>query len=242
MQQITQNWQLLFIRFLIVGILLFLLFRLVFYLFPILLKNKKADHRIRRLLPFAEAATWLAFFSWYSLKFYALFSVYTLVVLGFLFIIFFWISRFLVKELIAGMVFRVSARFSEGDRIQTKQYTGTIKKYHFDAIELEAADGQIIFIPYSQLAGEVTIKKESAGQTTAYSFRLITYAKDESVDMAEEIKFLLLSLPWSSVHTPPQVNLVEQAGNQYKFDVTCYPVDKSYAKKMEQRVLDKFGV
>lgn len=242
MQQLTQNWQDVFIGFLILGILLFLFFRLLQYVVPLLLKNKKGIDKLKRFLPIIETAAWLTFFSWYSLKFYAQYNIYTIVILGIIAIIAFWISRFLLKELIAGVVFRMAARFNENDSIQTSHYSGTIKKFHFDSIELEAGDGQIIFIPYSKLSGEVTIKNESVGQTTAHSFQLVTTTAIEPEIVSEKITSYLLSLPWSSVNNHPQAILADQEAGQYKFDITCYPVDKSYAKKIEQRILAKFGV
>lgn len=242
MQQLTQNWQDVFIRFLILGILFFLFFRLLQYVVPFLLKNKKGLDKLKRYMPIVETASWLVFFSWYSLKFYAQYNIYTIVILGIIAIIAFWISKFLLKELIAGVAFRISARFSENDSIQTSQYSGTIKKFHFDSIELEAGDGQIIFIPYSKLSGEVTIKNESAGQTSAHSFQLITTTVNEPEVVSKNITTYLLSLPWSSVNNHPQVILADQEDGHYKFDITCYPIDKSYAIKIEQRILEKFGV
>jgi len=242
MQQLTQNWQDVFIGFSILGILLFLIFRLLQYLLPILLKNKKALNRVKRFLPVIETVSWLSFLSWYSIKFYAQYNIYTIVILLAILIIAFWVSRFLIKELIAGVLFRGSARFYEGDRIQTSQYSGTIKKFHFDTIEIEAGDGQIVFIPYSKLSGEITIKNESDGQTSAHTFQIKIISNNEAENISGNIKSYLLSLPWSSVTSNPQVTLFNQEGEKFIFDVTCYPVDKSYAKKMEQKVLDKFGV
>lgn len=241
MQQITQNWQEVFIGFSIFGILLFLLFRLLQYVVPFLFKNKKILNKAKRILPIIETASWLAFFSWYTIKFYAQYNVYTIVVLVIILVLAFWISRFLIRELIAGVVFRISARFYEGDLIQSYQHAGTIKKFHFDVIELEASDGQIVYIPYSKLSGEVTIKNESAGQTSAFSFQLLCKDTSEPDFISEKIKTFLLSLPWSSVSTQPHISLIEHNDKHYTFDVTCYPVDKSYAKKIEQKVLDKFG-
>jgi len=241
MQQLTQNWQDVFIGFSILGILLFLIFRLLHYLLPILLKNKKALYRVKRFLPVIETVSWLSFLSWYSIKFYAQYNIYTLVILLAILVIAFWVSRFLIKELIAGALFRGSARFHEGDRIQTNQYSGTIKKFHFDTIEIEAGDGQIVFIPYSKLSGKITIKNESVGQTSAHTFQLKVISSAEPEIISGHINSFLLSLPWSSVTTSPQVILIEQEGEKYVFDITCFPVEKSYAKKMEQKVLDKFG-
>lgn len=240
MQALTQNWQDILIGFILLGILLFLLFRFFQYIFPLLLKNKKALRLVNRFLPFIETGSWLAFFSWYTLKFYGQYNIYTLVVLGIIIIIIFWISRFLMKELIAGVVFRVADRFREGDNLQTEQYTGTIKKLHFDCIEMEASDGQIIFIPYSKITGEISIKNESTGQTTAYTFKVETSDISDPDTFSNKIISLILSLPWSSVNNQPKITLIEQESDRYTFEVTCYPIDKSYAKKIEQKVQEKF--
>lgn len=240
MAQIAENWQLQFIRFIIFGILIFSLFRILRYFLPYLIKSKRSELRMKQVLPLSETIVWLLFMSVYIVRFYAQQNIYAIIILFVLLIIIFWISRFMIKDMIAGLIFRISGKLKEDDIIKTDEISGTIKKFRFDCLEIESKEGQLVFIPYSQIAGNAIYKNESAGQSSAYVFHLICSDKNDIEKLSVEIKNYILSLPWSSITNKPQVNLAEHTNAQYKLEIGCYPVDKAYAKKIEKWVLEKF--
>lgn len=234
------NWQAVFFDFLVGAGLILVIFRLIQYALPVLLANRKKYQRILHAVPVIETAVWVFFLSWFTFRFSEIRAVYTLVVVGILIILIFWISRFFLKDLIAGMFFRTSGRFKEGEVISHENQKGFIKKFGIQALEIESQEGQIIFLPYSKLFESYTIKSESKEQSAAFSFVLVIPRSHSHDEIIHLIRAFLISLPWSSVQKAPTVYIREQTENQYTVEVTAFPVEKIYGKKIESMTRAKF--
>lgn len=236
----TPNWQPIFFDFVVSAVFILALFRFISFILPVLLANTKKYRKTSRFLPVTETAVWLLFFSWYTFKFWEVMSIFSFVVIAILLILVFWISRFFLKDLIAGMFFRTSGRFKEGEVISLENYKGFIRKFGLQSLEIESQEGQIIFLPYSKLLGSYTIKIESEEQSAAFSFTFDMQAKNTPEETIKEIRSLLISMPWSSVQKNPVVSLKEGVNEQYTIEVTAFPIEKEYGKRIEHICLEKY--
>lgn len=234
------SWQAIFFNFILVGLILFAFFRLIRFLLPILVKNFKKTQSILSYLPIIETSGWLFFFSWFTFRFAEIESIFALVTAGILGLIIFWISKFFLKDLIAGLVFRTSGRFNEGDRIKLDGLKGSVRKFGLVELEVESTEGSTLFIPYSTLTEAINMKSEDADQTSAYSFSLElkrTLSQEETVSV---IQNFVLSLPWSSIQKNPVVLIREQSEKLFAVDVTAFPVDKGFTRKIEMETKKRF--
>lgn len=235
------NWQAVFFDFLVGAFLIFIFFRLVQYLVPVLLAKRKKYQNILRMLPVVETIFWLLFFSWYIFKFAEIMSIYTLIISGILLVLIYWISRFFLKDLIAGMFFRTNGRFKEGEVISQGNYKGFIRKFGLQSLEIESHEGQIIFIPYSKLLDSHYIKSESEEQSAAYTFSITlnrTLSREETID---QIKSFIISLPWSSIQKTPVILLKEQSEESFFAEITAFPIEKDFGRKIEQITIQEFS-
>lgn len=237
----TPNWQPVFFDFLVSALFILLLFRFIRYVLPLLLAKKKKVIKVSRYLPVAETIAWLLFFSWYTFKFAEIMSIYAFVVIAVLFILVFWISRFFLKDLIAGLFFRTSGRFKEGEVISLENYKGFIRRFGLQSLEIESQEGQIIFLPYSKLLESNTIKNESEEQSAAYSFTFDIKAGLSREETVNEIRTFLISMPWSSVQKIPHVVLKEGSGDHYSVEVTAFPIEKEHGKRIEHLCIREFA-
>lgn len=234
------TWQSLFISFIVLSLVLVFLFRLLRYVIPLFARKNKTTERIHRILPVIEISVWFTFLSWFVFRFAEIKQAYAIIILTILIFLIFWISKFLLKELIAGIIFRSTGHYSQGDHINFQGQTGIIRRFRVNFIEAETPEGEILFIPYSQLAEEATIKKEGKEQTSAYTFLLETFRELSVDEMIQNVRSFILSLPWSSVKKMPGVILVEESEDQYLFEITVYPVQKNMAKKIEYELIKKY--
>lgn len=240
MEIIDSDWSNIFIRFIIWGILLFLFFRLIQYVLSLIFFKKKIKRQIRRILLIAEISGWLLFLSWFTFLFSEAKQLFVFVVLSVLLMLIFWISRYWIKHLIAGVIFRSSTRFAEGDILHFGEITGTIKKFRNYTIELETHYGQTIFVPYSKIVDSENIKSESKAQTSGHTFEFETDKSHGLSETMQQIKTSILALPWISVHKMPVINLIGQTETTYVYEVTVYAIDKSYTGKIEKQIRSKF--
>ena len=222
------------------AILLFVVFRLIQYLVPVLFANNKKYKQFLRILPVGETAVWLLFFSWYVFRFAEITSMYALIVGIVLLVLVFWISRFFLRDLIAGMFVRSSGHFKEGEIIIHESYQGAIRKFGLMSLEVETQDGRILFLPYHKLLDTYSGKNESEDTTAAFSFRFEIQSDESGEELVSTIKSFILSLPWSSVHKQPMVYIEGKGNNLLSVEVTSFPIEKEFGKKIERRTLAHF--
>ena len=234
------NWQAVFFDFLVGGLIIFVVFRLLQFVLPVFLTNSKKRKNVFRISPVVETIFWLLFFSWYTFRFAEIMSLYAFVVIGILLILIFWVSRFFLRDLMAGMFFRASGRFKEGEVLIYKKNKGAIKKFGTQSLEIESFEGQVIYIPYSKLQDSIMIKSESTEQSAAYTFAFNILNTTTPEDSINSIRKFVVSLPWSSIQKSPLVMISEQASGHSTVEVTVYPIEKIYGKKIEHLTLEKF--
>lgn len=234
------NWQNFFFDFILAGLILFVIFKIIRFLLPILVKSFKKASPVISYFPIFETAGWLFFFSWYTFRFAEIKSIYALVIASVLLVIIFWISRFFLKDLIAGLIYRSSDRFKPGDQLNLDEWKGTIKKFRLTVLEIESSEGNTLFIPYNKLIDAVNIRSDRTDQTASYTFLLETKLTKSLDETLGDIKYYILSLPWSSVQKSPQLVLREQSDERLLVEVTVYPVDKTYTKKIENEITKKY--
>ncbi|MFH1937176.1 MAG: mechanosensitive ion channel domain-containing protein, partial [Bacteroidota bacterium] len=189
----------LFLRFIGWSVALFLFIRLLRFLLPVLFYKEKPRLFIFKVFPVAELLFWLIYLSWFVFLFSEAKEIYVFVVLAILLMVLFWISRFWIKDLIAGVIFRSSTRLKAGDMLHFGEITGTIKKFGNYSVELETQDNQTVFIPYGKLVDDVNIKSERTGQSKGYTFSLECSRKEELNAVMQQIRSTIFSTPWVSV-------------------------------------------
>ena len=134
----------------------------------------------------------------------------------------------------AGPVFR------EGEVIIHENLKGRIRKFRMQSMEIETAEGQLVFIPYSRLSEVPAIKHESTEQSSAYNFQVRIAGTQPASELQEGIKRYLISLPWTSVRKNPAVAVKEEGNGTFVADITVYPYEKHFGRKIEQLTLEKF--
>ncbi|MCB2220284.1 MAG: mechanosensitive ion channel family protein [Bacteroidetes bacterium] len=237
------NWQMIFINFVLIGIILLMLFRVLRFSLPWLLRNPKKLGFLKRQLPVIEIVFWFLYLSWFVFRFAQKLEVYALVVAAILFILLFWFSKFYLREIIAGIIFKTTGRYKKGDTLQTGDYSGKILRFRSDVVELESSDGRLIFLPYSQLTGgAVNIKSEGAEKASGYSFEMITDPDMDPAAFEQALQSHALSLPWISISKPIQVSLQKTGAEGMAYKVTVYLLDRTFSTRAEKAIREQFEI
>jgi len=232
----------LFLQFIGWGVAIFLVIRLFRYLLPILLLKEKFRNVIMKIFPVVELIFWLIYLSWFVFLLYEADEIFVFVVLAILLMLLFWISRFWVKDIIAGIIFRSSTYLKVDDHLHFGEFKGTIKKFNNTSLELETQDNHTIFIPYAKLVDEVNIKSDRTGQSKGYTFTLECRRPAELNVITNQIKSTILSTPWVSVNRMPVITLTTHSEESYLFEITVFLIDNAFAGKIETLVKEKLQV
>lgn len=231
----------LLLRFIGWGLLIFLVFRLLRFAFPYILVREKLRKQVMKYFPVVELITWMLYLSWFVFRFYEAEEIFVVVTLALLLVLLFWISRYWIRDLVAGVIFRSSTRLKSGDNLQFDEMEGTIRKFGSYSVELETRDNQLVYIPYSKLVDTIHIKSERTGHSQGYTFELECSSRKEIPQLIRSIRTIILATPWVSVTRMPVIHLKEQKEGNYRFDITVFPTEKSLAAKIEQRVKERIS-
>jgi len=241
MDIVQTEWSQIFGRFLLWGIILFILFSLVRYGFPYLLSNKKKANQFLKYFRLAELILWIFFFAWFLFRFAEIKSLFAFLLFGIQLGIIYLIFRFWLSDLIAGIIFKNSKHIDIGDSIQYEKHSGKIVKIGSRYIEIENSEGNSVYVPISKITSAIFSKTESTEQTSGFSFELET-SYEEDIDKAiENIKSSIIALPWSSIRKSPQMSLKGQTNKSLIFNVTIFAIDRSYFGKIETHIKKKFA-
>ncbi len=241
MDIVQSEWSQIFGRFILWGIVLFVLFSLIRFGFPYLLRDKKKKYLIQKYFHLAELIVWIFFFSWFLFVFAEIKSLFVFIIFGLLLGVIYLLFRFWLIDIIAGVIFRNSNRINQGDSIQIKELSGKVIKIGTRTIEIENDEGNSVYIPYRKLASAIYSRTESVAQTSGYSFELETSLEEDIDLITENIKSSIIALPWSSIKKSPQISLKGQTDKSLIFNITIYSIDKSFSSKIENHVRNKFS-
>jgi len=240
MDIVQSEWSQIFGRFILWGIVLFLLFSLMRFGFRYLLRDNKKKYLIQKYFHLAELIVWIFFFSWFLFVFAEIKSLFVFIVFGLLLGVIYLLFRFWLIDIIAGVIFKNSNRINQGDSIQIKELSGKVIKIGTRTIEIENDEGISVYIPFSKLASAIYSRTESVAQTSGYSFELETSLEEDIDSVTENIKSSIIALPWSSIRKSPQIFLKGQTGKSLIFSITVFAIDRSYFGKIETHIKKKF--
>ena len=241
MDIVQTEWSQIFGRFLIWGIILFVLFTIIRFGFPYLMRNKKKSNQWLKYFRLIELFIWLFFFSWFLFRFAEAKSLFAFVIFGIQLGILYLIFRFWLTDLIAGIIFKHSNQIDIGDSIHYEGHAGKIIKIGGRSIEIENEEGNSVFIPYRKVTSAIFSKTESATQSSGFTFELET-SLDGDIDITtEKIKTYIVALPWSSIRKSPIISLKGRSNNSILFSITVYSIDRSFFSKIENQVRNKFS-
>lgn len=225
-----------------IAAVLFVIFRLLRLLYPLLIKKKEYRRLIGMALPVVELLSWLMFFVWsigYFWRSHQIFIIGILVVLVFMC---YWLSQYALKELIAGVVFRVSGRFQINESAKIGDYSGRIIRFRHQSIELETGKGKIVYVPYSHAIRSANVKSDYAEMITRDTLTITTGKKEKMPQTIENLRNVILQLPWTSIKKVPNIKPIAETEDSYTFEITVYSLDKNYFYKIRNHLSEEFAL
>jgi hypothetical protein len=197
----------------------------VIYEFVIkLIQNRKARSSAKRYFPIITSFIWLVYFTRVG---YIFIKPYPLVGIGVVLILLLGFWRF-IKDFIAGIVFRVQDNYRTNQRVQLKNNEGVIVELLNTHVKLEADDGELIFVPYSEFANQIVYKPSTQERLKQFSFRLVVDT-DTDVDI-DKINRIALSCPWIVSNRIPRIAHNE---DDEELIISGYTLDLKYLPKIK---------
>jgi len=217
----------------LVALLIFLVIRIVRLGLKYLLNRYPRLDVPGKILMVAEYIIWLIFVfkSTYFLfhgKFYYQYLVFALIliVMGFL-------TWFLIRDIFAGLIFRINYNFKTGTYISTGNLNGQIVSKQLTLIKLKTNDGLLLSIPYTKLINEVITEKGFHGTTEEHVIQIRADLSLGRTNAEELIRTALLSTPWNNLKEEPIIRFRKENEIGYFYEITLFSVKMKHIKLIE---------
>lgn len=220
-----------------VGLIILAFFRILELITKKMQLSRIMRSHTGKFLVAAEISAWLvyvvwALFYWLSAKSYFPYLIYSLVVV--LVLLFSW---FILKDIIAGIVFRFQGSHDPGSQFSVKEISGRIRKIGLTHLYILDDAGAVVRIPYSRLSSRII--SETRGTEDAHTRISFTIGIPSDGDnIPEQIRHILLNCPWISPRSEPVIRIVRKNEGQYEIDVLANLAGKdrlTYVEKYLKR-------
>ncbi len=228
------------IGFAAIALVLFLLLKTIAKILPFIIKQHERKRSYDRYFSLFEIFVWLLYTIFVIQQLSDSNQLYSLGLFLLLMVAGFWMLWYYIKNYISGGIFKLNANFEINDTVQINDFQGKIIGMGNHRMELETENGEIIYIPYSQLSDAVIVKLHPGEMILNHSFTISTQNDKPSAAKMEEINFAILSLPYASLKKAPQIKLIHEDRSNMVFELVVYTLEKEFFFKIEQEIRKKF--
>ncbi|MBX2844135.1 MAG: mechanosensitive ion channel [Flammeovirgaceae bacterium] len=152
----------------------------------------------------------------------------------------FFISWFLIKDYIAGFIFRLQNDLKLDQVIQTDEISGKIIRFGNTFLKVETIAGDIAMIPYSRISNRIITKVSKSESADHLKIMLKTKKQLSKEEISREIRIFILNSPWSSFKKPPGISFKEETPKNYLFEITVHSILKKHTNYLEEGLREKF--
>lgn len=237
----NNHWQGLLFNFMLYGVLLFAIFKLLPFVLKLLKPKKKTHDFLLRSIPIIELGFWLLLLSWYSFLFAGEGQLFGYIITGLLAMVIFWLAWYYLRDVVAGIVLHAQKKLAVGDTIQTTAAEGRIIRFSLTDIQLINNEESISYVPYSWLFHKgVYHKLESNSQSSSNSIKLINSSSKDYDSLEKAIRNYCLALPWVDFTKPIRVHLSTKTPEGMHIEIKLYLFDHKNKGLVEEALVKEF--
>jgi hypothetical protein len=197
--------------------------------------SDRLRQRIRTILPVAMLLISLAYYFWALKELFGGESFYPYVAAGSLAIVILLLVWFVMRDLVAGMVFVTKHPGLLGRRIEAESVSGQVLRVGPTGLRVRTDGGRVLSVPYTRIAGRVVAQQ--ARERSADQFRCtVPVAGSDDTDLLREklTREILLS-PWVNPHLPLSVRIVA-TGTDRSAETVFHSLNEHHASLVEDRL------
>ena len=174
------------------------------------------DHILAAL----ELLVWMVFIFWtghtlFSEKFFYSYLVYFII-----FIIISFFSWFLLRDLLAGIVFRVRHNLRTGSYIKAGDFSGQVVSQKLSYLYLKTTDNQFLRIPYSAIINKVLTELTFPEEIESHLIHVMMDLSAGKISVAESlIRTTIFNSAWNNFKEEPEIKFLKENKEGYFFDI-----------------------
>jgi hypothetical protein len=228
-------------RILFWGTILFVVNYLTKRVVPTYIKQQEYKLTFAKYYPGVEIFLWALFIIYFIQYFLLTNQLFALGLAILFFIALFWFFQLFLKDVIAGVILRLSSKLSVGDMVHIDQFEGKILQFKSNVLCLETINGQTIFLHYNKILNQTLVQTDPSGHILTHSFILKTKSPLSVTILKQQLKEALMLLSWSCIKQIPQIHPLSQTGQIYEFRLTVFTYEQERFIEVENYIKQKFG-
>jgi len=222
----------LYIKLSLASVIIFVVFRAINFILQKVLKSKKIDNFLKKIIPFIEFVIWSLFFiyvinSTFKDKFYngTIIIILIVAVTGFF-------GFYFLKDYLNGIILRLNYNLYVDSYIKIDNFLGKIKKLNYLSLEMESDSHETVNIPYSLITGKKLIFPNFSEAGKIFETELVLEKPKSITQTSEIIKNHILNSPYCLLSTPPIVEFENNDHNKVKYLIRFNSQNKEHADKI----------
>ena len=218
----------------IIAVLLFSAFKIIRMGLKLLLNRYSGLSFIHNFMVAVEIAFWSAFLFWaiyflFSEKFFYSYLIYALILISAAFL-----AWFLMRDIFAGIIFRLSHNLKNGSHIRAGDFSGQIKSQHLNYLKILTNDSQLLRIPYSRIIHEVITELAYTGSSDEHIIQIQVNSSIGKPGAAESlIMNAVMNTPWSNIKAEPAIRFLKENEKGYFFEIMILSASREKIKNIK---------
>jgi hypothetical protein len=206
-----------------------------------LINKYVAWSKLLNLLPLASLILWIIILFWAVNYLFRDKSYYQLIIISIIVILSLSTGWFFLKDIIAGVFFRIQNNYSQNEFVQFGKISGRLNEMHLTHISIQTNDGRSIKIPYSRLSNEI-ISQRLETKSFENDRLIININKKHHKKETEDIIFALISnSPWRIGIALPTVKFLKEDPDHYSFELQVQVRNQKHLDNINDSLLKRFS-
>jgi hypothetical protein len=130
------------------------------------------------------------------------------------------------------VVVRSEGTWRVGDRVRVADVEGRVVSLGYRTVQLRRRDGDVVFVPWSRLSGDVLIRRHAEGDVVRHTFRVPCPEGDRPADLVPRVREAALLHHWCSPGHDPGV----QVSPDGVLEITIHALSEARVAEVEQAV------
>ncbi len=219
---------------LITGTVIFAFLKITRILLNKIIHRYSYWEKVYKVYPFIVNIIWVVYVFWLTAVLFKDRVFYPYIIAGMGLVIMGLITWFFLRDVFAGVLFKMQNDLNQGDYIKIGTISGQIKSLHLTHIEITSDKGQVIKIPNTRLNQDILTGMTTPDGMEEFTIRLLLDKQIPKPEIEEKIKYETANSPWCNFKKPPVIKLTGENESSYTYDVFVYTLNHKHFRLAEK--------
>src|SRR5690606_2423195 len=168
-------------------------------------------------------------------------TYYTYLSISMVLVLMLFIVWFYIKDLVAGVLFKIQHNPKEGQYFRCGEEGGTVRKVTTTHLFLENDQGQVVKIPFSTLQGNIVKQGSQKDHAGDVRMKVRVTSRIPADEVRHTIRELILLYPFSSFKKPIDIRPLAEADGVVEYEISFTSISSTLMNNLQARITAAFA-